>query len=281
MKIICNEKSQVLAAKTAKSTGLELVPTEFKKFPDGELYVKTGIVDSETVIIASITDSDSFIQTLLLIDACVGSDVTLVIPYMGYARQDKKFNDGEPVSARAIARALSNGINRVYTINIHEKAVLDFFSVPAEDLSLAPFIGDYISSMNLENPLILAPDKGAAEFAKDVSENTGLECDYLHKTRLSGTEVRMEPKNLPALDRCVVIVDDIISTGGTLATATGMLKEQGATEVHAICVHGVFAAGGFAKLSAGGPASVISSDTIESASSKVSVAECIKSALIK
>ena len=281
MKIVSNEKSQVLAAKTARICGLELVPTEFKKFPDGELYIKTGKRDEETVIIAGITDSDSFIQTLLLADACEGSKVTLVLPYMGYARQDKKFNDGEAVSARAIAKALSTGISRVYTINTHEKENLSFFKVPAEDLSLAQSIGEYIRKLDLDDPLILAPDAGAADFAKSVARGMNFDCDHLEKTRHSGTEVTMQPKELDARGRSVVIVDDIISTGGTLATATGMLKQQGAVNVHAACVHGVFAAGGFAKLCAGGVESLASSDTIESASSRITAAECIKNALIK
>ena len=281
MKIVCNEKSQVLASKTALISGLELLPTEYKKFPDGELYVKTGKTDDETVIIASLTDSDSIIQTLLLTDACEGSEITLVIPYMGYARQDKKFNDGEPVSARAVARAISNDVSRIYTINVHEKDVLPLFKAPAEDLTLAPYMGEYIKALELKDPLILAPDSGAADFAGDVARGMNFDCDYLQKTRHSGTEVTIQPKELDASGRSVVIVDDIISTGGTLATATGMLKSQGALSVHAACVHGVFASGGFARLYAGGVESLVSSDTIESASSRLSAAECIKNALIR
>lgn len=281
MKILCNEKSQVLAAKTAKCTGLELAATEFKKFPDNELYIKTGKTDDETLLISSFNDSDSFIQTLLMIDACEDSEVTLVIPYMGYARQDKKFNDGESISARAIARALSDGVKKVYTINNHEKDNLKHFRVPAEDLTLAPYIGKYIQSLGLDDPLILAPDAGAADFAADVAKELHFDCDHLQKTRHSGTEVTMQPKELDANGRCVVIVDDIISTGGTLATATGMLKAQGAVSVHAACVHGVFASGGYARLSAGGLSSVASSDTIESASSVITAADCIKNAIFK
>lgn len=280
MKIVSNERSQVLAAKTAAICGLDLVPVEFKKFPDGELYLKTGKRDEKTVIIASITDSDSFIQTLLLADACEESEITLVIPYMGYARQDKKFNDGEAVSARAVARALSQNVSKIYTINTHEKENLSFFKVPAEDLTLAPYMCRYIETLNLKEPLIIAPDAGAAAFAKSVAAEMDFDCDHLQKTRLSGTEVTMQPKELDVNERCVVIVDDIISTGATLANAAAMLKNQGAAEVHTACVHGVFAAGGFAKLFSAGLASLASSDTIESASSKISADECIKKAIL-
>ena len=280
MKIIGAEHSQVLAAKTAHILGAEVLSAEFRSFPDGELYVRADAPADDVVIIGSITDSDSLIQLLLLIDACEEADsLTLVIPYMGYARQDKKFRPGEPISARAVALALSQGIDRVYTINIHEDTVLDHFEVPAENISIAERISDYIRSMAPENPLILAPDEGAAGFAADVASFGGFEHDHLQKTRLSGTEVNIAPKNMDANGRTVFIVDDIISTGGTLATAAGMLKEQGAAEVHAACVHGVFTNGGYARLAAAGIKSVAASDTIESGASSFSAAESIAAAL--
>jgi len=198
---------------------------------------------------------------------------------MGYARQDRKFNDGEPVSGRAIAKALSGGINRVITVNIHEDAVLGFFSVPAKNISLAPEIGRYLSTLGLNNPLILAPDAGAAGFAADVADTYGWESDHLKKTRISGMEVQIKPQKLDVAGREVVIVDDIISTGGTLATAAEMLSEQGAKKIHAACVHGVFASGGYARLCSAGFSSVTSADTIESGSSQVSAAELIAEAI--
>lgn len=280
MNIIGAEKSQVLAAKTARLLDAELHSAEFRTFPDGELYLRTKNPKDELVIIGSITSSDSLIQLLLLIDACEDADdLTLVIPYMGYARQDKKFNPGEPVSARVIAKALSRGIDRAYTINIHEESVLEHFEVPAENISIAERIGEYITGMNPENPLVLAPDAGAAEFAADVAKSCNCDYDHLQKTRLSGTEVKIAPRSIDAKDRCVFIVDDIISTGGTLATTAGMLSEQGAAEVHAACVHGIFTNGGYAKLAAAGIKSIAASDTIESGASRLSAAESIAAIL--
>ncbi|UUX91117.1 ribose-phosphate diphosphokinase [Methanoplanus endosymbiosus] len=281
MKIIGNEKSQVLAAKTAGILGAELLPVEFRKFPDGELFLRAEGIGNEITIIGSIVDSDSFVQLLLLIDACEGAEITLVIPYMGYARQDKKFHEGEPVSSRAIAGALSRNVSKIYTINIHEESVLNFFDTDAENLSLAPYMGRYIKELGLENPLILGPDGGAAEFAKAVAGENGWDSDHLVKTRLSGTEVRIEPKTVEAKGREVVFVDDIIATGGTLANAASMLMNQGAAGVHAACVHGVFAKGGYSKLCSSGLKSVVSADTIESASSVISAAQCIADALRK
>ena len=122
----------------------------------------------------------------------------LVLPYMAYARQDKRFKEGEPISSRVIARALSQGVSDIITVNIHEKEVLKSFTVPAQNLSLAKDIGSYIRASNLDNPLILAPDEGAMVFALQVASVGGWEYDHLEKTRLSGVEVKMAPRQLSA-----------------------------------------------------------------------------------
>ena len=281
MKVACTEKSQILGSKVAKTLGLPLVYSQFKAFPDGELYLKTGALDGETLLVSSTADNQSLVQLLLMIDACDRSDITLVLPYMGYARQDKRFNDGEPVSSRAIARALSAGVSRVITINIHEPSVLSHFQAPAVDITLAPEMARWVAGLGCDEPLILAPDKGAAVFASEIAGHGGWEYDHLSKTRLSGEEVRIAPSSVDAKGRDIVITDDIISTGGTLATAAGMLKEGGAQSVHAACVHGVFASGGFARLAAAGLASVAASDTIESAASAYTAAGMIAEAVRK
>jgi len=126
-----------------------------------------------------------------------------------------------------------------------------------------------------EIPLILAPDDGAAKFAGDVARTGGWDSDHLDKTRISGDEVRMEPKSLSARGRDVVIVDDIISTGGTLISAAGMLYGQGARSVTAACVHGVLAEGAYLRLLATGISGVVCSDTLERACSRYSAGKAI------
>ena len=279
MLVACTEKSQILGSKVAKALNLPLIYTQFKAFPDGEIYLKSDATDPEMLLISSTADNESLVQLLLMIDAFEGSEITLVLPYMGYARQDKRFNDGEPISARAVARALSAGVSRVITVNIHEDTVLSHFRAPAVDISLAPEMARYIRGLGCDDPLILAPDKGAAVFAAAIAQEGGWETDHLSKTRLSGEEVRIAPSAVAAEGRDIIITDDIISTGGTLATAAGMLMDGGARSVHAACVHGVFASGGFARLTAAGLASVASSDTIESAASAYSAAGMIAQAV--
>lgn len=279
MKVICTERSQVLGARLARALGVPVATTSFSRFPDGEQYLVAGDLDEETIVVGSVVDNDALVQLMLLVDACAPSRVSLVLPYMAYARQDKQFKKGEPLSARVVACALSRGVSAIVTVNIHDPSVLQYFTAPVQNISVAHDIGLYIGTLSLANPLILAPDDGALAFAGQVAAVGGWEYDHLDKTRLSGIEVRMAPKKVSVASRPVIIVDDIISTGGTIATAAGMLYQQGASDVYAACVHGVLTGGAYARLMATGIREVISSDTIERASSKISAAETIASAI--
>ncbi len=279
MKVICTERSQILATRLARKLGVPLVEVKFSRFPDGEMYLAAGELDDETIVVSSVVDNDALVETLLIIDACEKSSCRLVVPYMAYARQDKQFKPGEPLSARAVARAISHGVRDVMTVNIHDKDVLRHFVTPSRDISIAPDIGAYIKTLGLKDPLILAPDDGALAFATDVASAGGWESDHLEKTRISGLEVKMAPKKLCAASRSVVIVDDIISTGGTIATATGMLYSEGAKNVYSACVHGVFTGGAYARLMATGIRDVVCSDTIERGCSSVSATDRIAHAI--
>ena len=281
MKVICTEQSQVLATQVARALKTTVVNVNYSRFPDGEQYLLAGEIDDEMVIVGSVVDNDSLVQLMLLVDACDRATNRLVLPYMAYARQDKRFKKGEPVSSRVVARALSQGVSEVITVNIHEKEVLKSFAVPARNLSLAKDIGSYIRTLHLDNPLILAPDEGAMAFAEQVASADGWEYDHLEKTRLSGVDVKMAPRQLSAQSRSVVIVDDIISTGGTITTAAGMLYQQGAKDVFAACVHGVFTGGAYVRLMATGIRDVICSDTIERSCSRISAAGQIADTLRK
>jgi ribose-phosphate pyrophosphokinase len=279
MKIACTGRSRALGARIAERLGAGLVETNPSRFPDGEIYLRTGPLDETTVVVGSLLSSDSLVELLLLIDACHRSEILLVIPYLGYARQDREFKPGEPVSVRAMAKALSHGVSRVLTVNVHKESVLSHFTVPASQVSLAPDAGDFVAGLNLENPLILAPDKGAVPFATAVASRGGWECDHLEKTRLSGEEVRVEPRKGGPWTGDVVLVDDIISTGGTLATAARMLRAQGAKGVHAVCVHGLFANTALTLLRSAGIGQIAASDTIEGPNSRYSAAGPLAQAL--
>jgi ribose-phosphate pyrophosphokinase len=279
MKVISTEKSQVLATRLARALKTSIVNVNYSRFPDGEHYLRAGDLDDETIIVGSVLDNDALVQLLLLIDACDSSKNRLVIPYMAYARQDKRFHAGEPISIRAVAQVFSRGVSDITVVNIHDKEVLPYFSVPTRNISVARDLGSYLKSLDLDNPLILSPDDGALTFAGEVASVGGWDVDHLEKTRLSGVAVKMAPKQLCAKGRSVIIVDDIISTGGTIATAAGMLYDQGADDVYAACVHGVLTGGAYARLMATGIRDVICSDTVERACSKLSAADRIANAL--
>lgn len=279
MNIIGGPASQLLAGRVSEVLKSNLLISEFKKFPDGELY--TRVIDdigSEVTIIQSIVTDTDLIALLQLIDACSdASGINVVIPYMGYARQDKRFQKGEPISARAVARTIN--ADTVYTINIHDPGVLDHFGAKAVNLDATPMIGSYIKNMTLNDPLIIAPDDGAINIAKSASLDLDIDYDYLEKTRLTGETVSIRPKNINVKGRDVIIIDDIISTGGTVAEAVSLLRKQGAHEVFAACVHPVFSNSAVLKLFKGGIKGIIATDTIEKGVSVVSASPVIASAI--
>ncbi|XRO74860.1 ribose-phosphate diphosphokinase [Methanocaldococcus sp. 28A] len=280
MIIVSGSQSQNLAFKVAKHLDSKLTRVEYKRFPDNEIYVRVvdEINDDEAVIInTQKNQNDAIVETILLCDALRDEGVkkiTLVAPYLAYARQDKKFNPGEAISIRALAKIYSNIVDKLITINPHETHIKDFFTIPFVYGDAVPKLAEYVKN-KLENPIVLAPDKGALEFAKTASEILNAEYDYLEKTRLSPTEIQIAPKTLDANGRDVLIVDDIISTGGTMATAVKLLKEQGAKKIIAACVHPVLIGDALNKLYSAGVEEVVGTDTYLSEVSKVSVAEVI------
>ncbi len=279
MNIIGGPASQSLAGRVSEALRANLLVNEFKRFPDGELYTRIlgSFDDDVTIIQSTVTDSD-FVSLLQLIDACEdAAKINVIIPYMGYARQDKRFKEGEPISARAIARAIK--ADTVYTINIHSESILDYFDAKAINLDATPEIGKYIKNMRFKNPLIVAPDDGAIGLARNAAHDLGMDYDFLEKTRLSGEEVIIKPKNIAVDGREVIIIDDIISTGGTMAEAISILRKQGADGVFTACVHPVLSSNAILRLFKSGVRGIIGTDTIDKGVSVVSVAPVIASAL--
>ena len=249
-----------------------------KRFPDKEFYFRiVDDVKDEHVIIVQTTYPDTNLVELLLMQNAAeeagAKKITVVIPYYGYARQDTKFQDGEAVSAKAIAALISLNADKVITVDPHKEHILDFFSTSAESCTAVPEIAKYLKQKKID--LVLAPDKGAKERAKTAAEIINCDFDYMQKTRIDGSTVEMKPKKLDAKNKTVAIIDDIISTGGTMALAIRELKKQGAKKVFVACTHGLFAADAIKKLSNSGCDEIISTDTILNNYSKVKVADSI------
>lgn len=281
--IIGGPSSQLLAGKVAGILGDELALCEYSQFPDGEAYAQVCCdIEDDVVIIQSTPTDRDIVHLIQLLDVFRESKVDLVVPYFGYARQDKQFKPGEPLSARAMSVALNAFLNewsRVFTVNIHDRSVLSHFGRQTCDLDATLLLAEEVGKMGLEDPVIISPDKGAVEMAQVAASKLGADYDYLEKTRHSGTEVSMAPKKIDAKGRDVVIVDDMIATGGTMAKAISILKEQGAKRVYLASVHPVLTGNAVLKLCRAGVESIIATDTLEKGVSTVSVAKLVADAV--
>ncbi len=285
MKIIPGITSQVLATRIAAELDCKATLCEYKRFPDGEFYTRIvdDVKDEEVVIVQSIRTDSDLICLLQLIDAAEESSRTrVVIPYLGYARQDKKFEHGEAISIRAIARSISAAdLDTIYVVNVHNRSVLQYFDADTTELDAASVIANYIAKYEIAPAVIIGPDGGATELAEAIASPYGFEYDVLEKKRITGAEVEIKPKKLSVESKKVVIVDDIISTGGTIAEAAALLTRQGASDIYVACIHGVFVQNAVLRMHDAGVKELIATDTIESVFSKVSIAKMVAEVLKK
>ncbi|MDI9437483.1 MAG: ribose-phosphate diphosphokinase [Euryarchaeota archaeon] len=283
--IIGGSASQKLAAQIAKKMGEPLCPLETRKFPDGERYIRiNGKLEDNVTVVQSTgyPQDENLIELFLILKTLQNMDVTnirAVIPYFGYGRQERSFNPGEAISASVIADLIEfSGVSEVFCINLHETSICNLFNVPTHNLSAMPVIAKYLDNCR-DMPLLLAPDHGAINFAMDIANILGSEYDHLEKKRISPDLVETKTKNLDVEGREVVIIDDIISTGGTIVNAIKMLKENGASNITVSCVHPVLVDDALLKIFAAGADEVIGTDTLKSEISVVSVAELVAEAL--
>ncbi len=276
--IIPGSDSQEVAASLAAELDESLAAVEYERFADGERLVRVPEAGDRAIVVASTVSDAAHVELLQLQDAASAraAEVVTVLPYMGYARQDKAFEPGEPISARAMARSISTGTDRVLTINPHEEAVTGFFDVPCSSIDAAGRLAEPLPE--LSEPLFLSPDSGAIELAEAVRDAYGEgETDYFEKIRHSDTDVEIQPSDATTAGRDVVLIDDIIATGSTMSTAIEQLSDP--ARVFVTCVHPMLAANARTKLANAGVDAVYGTDTIERAVSAVSVAPSIADAL--
>jgi ribose-phosphate pyrophosphokinase len=278
--ILSGSATQQLAAALAAELGEDLGRVEYDSFPDGEQMVHVPPVDGRAVVVASTVSSDAHVELLQLQDAAReagAEEVVTVVPYMGYARQDEAFELGQPVSARAMARAISTGADRVITVCPHEHSVLGFFDVPAVGVDAAAQLADPLPA-DLADPVFLAPDAGAVALAQSVRDGYGVgDTDHFEKHRHSGSDVTITPSDIDVTGRDVVVVDDIIATGTTMSEAIAELDAP--NRVYVACVHPLLAGNARLKLADAGVEAVHATDTIERAVSTVSAAPAIAAEL--
>jgi ribose-phosphate pyrophosphokinase len=282
--IVPGSESQALGAALAAETGGSLAAVDYERFPDGELMASVDVPDDvdRAVVVAATTTDAAHVELLQLQDAVreAGVDeVVTVIPYMGYGRQERAFEAGQPVSARAVARAVSTGTDRVVLVNPHEASVTDFFDVPCTVVDAAAQLADPLP-VGLTDPLFLSPDAGATDLAESARDAYGRgDVDYFEKVRHSGTEVEITPSDAAVEGRDVVVVDDIVATGSTMSESIGVLNDRNADAVFVACLHPLFARNARTKLERAGVTAIYATDTVERDVTATSVASVVADAL--
>ncbi len=261
--------SAELAQSIADAAGIRIVDLDWKRFPDGEHYVRVrGDIRGEDVFVVqtmSPPQNDSLVQALLLADAAIGMGaerVRLIAPYLAYSRQDRRFLEGEPVSVEVVLKSLRcAGYDWLLTVEVHKEESLKAFDGEAYNLSPYEYMAGRINVGG--DILVLAPDVGALDRARRLASALDAEYDYLvkHRDRITG-EIVVEPKEIPARGKTVVLVDDIISTGGTLAKAASMLLNQGAERIYALVAHALMVGGALEKLSRAGITKIYAANTL-------------------
>ena len=284
MKVVGGSASVGLAQNLAKILGVDYVPVLLEKhpggFPDGEQYVRLQIpVQDEDVILVQTTYPDSKIIELMLLEDAIheagASSLTMIVPYFGYGRQDKKFEDGECISARALAKHIQYQVDKIFTMGLHKPDIVKFFDVPIKEVDGMPAIAGYLHGKGVD--IVLGPDHGAIRHAQSVSKVLDVPWDYMEKERIDSFTVKMSLKKLDVEGNTVALVDDLISTGRTIANAATAVKQQGAKNVITACVHGLFNSKALEILKMCDE--VVSTDTVISPVSKISVAEQFADAL--
>ena len=239
-------------------------------FPDHELNVAVQEnLQGRDVFLIQPTHppaADHLLELLLLADAARragAARLTAVIPYFGYARQDRRDAAGKPVAARLIAELLSARFHRLMTVDLHNPAIEGFFAIPVEHLSAVALLAERLAALADEDTIVVAPDLGAVKLAQKYSQHLNLPVAYINKVRLSGEKVSVRALIGDIDNRSAIVVDDMISTGGTILSAADALLEAGARQpITVVATHGLLTDRAARKLSEPCIGKIILTDSI-------------------
>ena len=251
LKIITGNSNPELAREIVSNLGKELTEASVDRFPDGEIHVhvQETVRGASVFVIQSIAPpaNDNLMELLLIIDAlkrASANQIAAVIPYYGYARQDRKQTGRVPISAKLVANIISTaGADRILTVDLHAGQIQGFFDIPVDNLRGDPVLANTLKDeMSSEDGVVVSPDVGGAKRARKVSQKLNMPLAIVEKKR-NGEDGGVEILNLigDVENKRCLMVDDIVSTAGTLTEVADILKERGASHVEAICTHGIFA----------------------------------------
>ncbi|MEM2877983.1 MAG: ribose-phosphate diphosphokinase [Candidatus Hadarchaeales archaeon] len=285
--VVSGSASPLLSARLSKKLCCRIIRPEVKRFPDGELYVRiVERVDGEKAVVVQSTAApqDENLMELLFITDLLrdmgAKEIIAVVPYLAYARQDRRFRPGEALSVKTVCRLIEGaGADGFITVDIHHRETLSHFSIRAIDLTAARAIGEHLKRMRLKRPIVLGADRGAEERARIAALEMGADYSHVEKRRISPEKVEVSPVSFDVRGRDIILLDDIISTGGTIAESSKSLRRMGARAVYAACTHPVLSGNALVRMKRAGVKDVISTDTIEREVSRVSVSGLIAEAL--
>ena len=255
LKIIAGRSNPPLAEKIAEHMGVPLCDITLGSFADGEIHaqINENIRGVDVFIVQGTQPpAENIMELLILTDACFlasAERVTSVIPYFGYARQDRKDQPRVPISAKLMAKLIEvSGCDRVLTLDLHSTQIQGFFNVQADNLFAAPVLLEHIKTLERSNMMIVAPDMGSVKMGRAFAKRLNVDLAIVDKRRYGkdATEVMNIIGDVSGKD--VVILDDMISTAGTLVRGARAIAEKGARTITACATHPVFAADALAKI---------------------------------
>ena len=273
--ILPGPSSIELGKKIAKTLNIDIVDTEYKIFSDGEsnIRINSDVSNKNIVLIQSTYPpvDQHIIQTLLISRqlSIETAKTFLVSPYFGYSRQDKEFLNGEIISSKIISDLFEFGrINEFMTMDIHSKLCLKYFNIPKYNISAIPILADYIKNTitmdEIKNEVIvISPDLGGSDRVADFSKLLGIKNIVLNKHRDKTTgELTIDSKEIELQNKTVIILDDMISTGGTIIKTSELLSKLGVNKIIAICTHGILLDKAQKKIEDAGVEKIISTNSI-------------------
>ncbi|KLD98655.1 ribose-phosphate pyrophosphokinase [Aliarcobacter butzleri] len=269
-KLFSGSANPEFAKKVGEYLGMPVSDATLNKFSDGEISVQiTESVRGQDVFIIQPTcapTNDNLMELLIMVDALKRSSaksISAVVPYYGYARQDRKAAPRVPISAKLVADLLeAAGITRVVTIDLHAAQIQGFFNIPADNLFGSILFVNYIRSKNLKNPIIASPDIGGVARARLYADKLGYDLVIVDKKREKANVAEVMNIIGEVKGKDVILVDDMVDTAGTLVKAAEVLKKRGATSVMACCTHGVLSGPAYDRIEKGELDELVISDTI-------------------